>query len=129
MLADGLGGSAGGERSVGDVERGFAGFVQQSGAGGAGVDETLNLNDGPDMGLPIAPGEFFPRLEDRDGSAFEAAASLVILMVGIDRRRFGDDLCDSLFEGWLVALDLDDQGDARFPGDLEMFFDSAWHRA
>jgi hypothetical protein len=60
MLADGLGGSAGGERSVGDVERGFAGFVQQSGAGGAGVDETLNLNDGPDMGLPIAPGEFSP---------------------------------------------------------------------
>jgi hypothetical protein len=96
--ADRLGGSAGGERSVGDVERGFAGFVQQSGSGGAGVDETLNLNDGPDMGLPIAPVEFFPGLEDRDGSAFEAAASGVILVVGTDLRRCGDDLRDGLVD-------------------------------
>jgi hypothetical protein len=122
MLADRLGSPGGCERLVGDVERGFAGFVQQTGSGGAGIDEALDPNDGPDMGFPVVAAEFFAGIEDGDGSAFEAAASVVILMVGTDRRRGGDDLRDGLFEGWLVALDLDDQGDAGLPGDREMFF-------
>ncbi len=122
MLADRLGGPLGGERFIGDVERGFAGFVQQSGSRGAGVDETLDANDSPDMRFPVAPVEVFTRFEDGDGSTFEAAPSVVILMVGTDRRCSGDGLRDGLFEGWLVALDLDDQGDASLPGDIEMFF-------
>jgi hypothetical protein len=129
MLADRLGGLGGGERLVGDVERGFACFVQQSGSDGAGVDETLDPNDGPDVRFPVTPVEVFTRFEDGDGSAFEAAASVVILVVGTDRRRCGDDLRDGLFKRWLVALDLDDQGDTGFPGDIEMFFDNALHRA
>jgi hypothetical protein len=122
MSADRLGGPGGGERFVGDVERGFAGFSQQSGSRGAGVDETLDPDDGPDMGFPVAPVEFLAWIEDGDGSALEAAAPLVILVVGTDRRRCGDDLTNGLFEGWLVALDLDDQGDVGFPGGIEMFF-------
>jgi hypothetical protein len=122
MLADRLGGPDSGERFIGDVERGFAGFSQQSGSRGAGVDETLDANNGSDMGFPVAPIEVFTRIEDRDGSAFKAAASLVILMVGADRRRCGGDLPNGLFEGWLVALDLDDQGDVGLLRDLEMFF-------
>jgi hypothetical protein len=79
--------------------------------------------------FPVTPVEVFTRFEDGDGSAFEAAASVVILVVGTDRRRCGDDLRDGLFKRWLVALDLDDQGDTGFPGDIEMFFDNALHRA
>ena len=122
MPADRLGGPGGCERFVGDVERGFAGLVQQSGLCGTGVDETLDPNDGPDMRFLVAPVEAFTRFEDGDGSAFEAAASVVILVVGTDRRRCGDDLRDGLFKGWLVALDLDDQGNAGLPGGIEMFF-------
>ena len=122
MCPDRLGRPLGSDRLVGDVECGFAGAAQQSGSRGASVDETLDLNDGCDMRLPIAPRECFAGIKDGDSSTFKSAAAALIVMVGTDRGGVCDDVCDGLFKCRLVGLDLNDQGDVSLLGGLEMFF-------
>jgi hypothetical protein len=48
--------------------------VLESGSSGAGVDETLDLNDGGDMRPPIGSRERFSGIEDGDRSAFKATS-------------------------------------------------------
>jgi len=52
MSADGVGGLLGGDRDVGDVERGLAGPGEQARDGIAGVDLAFDTDDGGDMVLP-----------------------------------------------------------------------------
>jgi hypothetical protein len=40
-------------------------------------------------------------------------------MVRAERRRHGGEVDDILVQGWLVALDLNDQADAGLLGDVE----------
>ncbi len=112
MRADGLGGAAGRDRRVRDVEGDLGGPAQQPGAGVAGVDDTLGTDDGLGMGMPVAAVEFAGGIEDGDGAAFVAVASLVVAVVRAERRRGGGDPGDLLVQGRLVALDLNDQVDA-----------------
>jgi hypothetical protein len=128
MRADRLGRAAGSYWLVREVEGGFAGAAQQSVAAVAGVDDTLDTDDGLGVALPVAVVEFAPRLEDADGAGFIAVASLVMAMVRAERRRHGGEVDDILVQGWLVALDLNDQADAGLLGDVEGFFDSVSHR-
>ena len=122
MRTDCLGGTDGGEWFVRDVECDLRGAVQQSGPRAAGVDNTLDTDDGGNERFPVAIIEFASRIEDGDGAAFVAATRLVVTMVRAERFRGGGNLCYRLVQGRLVALDLDDQGDVGFLGDLEMFF-------
>ena len=72
MRADGLGGAAGGDRPIGDVEGGFGGVVQQPGAGVAGEHVALDTDTGGDVGMPAGIGQFVGRIEDGDDAAFVA---------------------------------------------------------
>jgi hypothetical protein len=122
MGADCLGCTDGRERFVGDVECGFRGAAHQAGLGAAGVDDTLDPEDGSDMILPVGVVEFFGRVEGSDSATFVATAAGVTAMAGTQRFGFGGEFGDGLEQGRLVALDLNDQGDAGLPGDLEVFF-------
>ena len=95
----------------------------------AGEDIALDTDDGGDVGMPVAVGEFVGGIEDGDGAAFVAVAAVVVAMGGAERGRGGGDFLDLLVQGRLVVLDLDDQGDVGFGGDLECFFGSVVHRA
>src|SRR3954452_20729618 len=72
--------------------------------------------------MPVAADEVVGRIEDADGAALVAVAPGVAAMSGADRGGGGGDLLDLLVKGRLVVLDLNDQGDADFAGDLEVFF-------
>src|SRR5205823_7707537 len=90
--------------------------------GAAGVDNTLHTDDGGNKGFPVAIIELVSGIEDGDGAAFVTATRLVVTMVIAERFRGSGNLRDYLVQGRLVALNLDDQGDVGFLGDLEMFF-------
>lgn len=122
MRTDCLGRAGGGERFVGDVECGLHSAAQQSGPGVTGVDDTLDTDDGGNQGFPVAIIEFATGIEDGDGAAFVTTTRLVVTMVRAEWFRGGGNLRDRLLQGRLVALDLDDQGDVGFRGDLKMFF-------
>ena len=79
MRADGLGGAGGGERRVRDVEGGLGGVVQQPGLAAAGEDLALDADDGGDVRMPVGAGEFVGGVEDGDGAALVAVASLLWL--------------------------------------------------
>ena len=123
MGADGRGGGGGGEGGVGDVEGGFGGVVEQAGGGAAGEDAAFDLDDGGDVRLPVWIGQFAGGMKDGDGAAFIAIAPFAVLAVGaIVRRGCGGDALGGLAQGRLVVLELDDQAEAGFGGDLEVFF-------
>ena len=122
VCADRLGRPLGGDRLARDIERGFVGAAQQAGSCGAGVNETLEPDDGSDMRLPIAACKRFAGVEDGDSAAFKSAAAPLIVMMARDWGGLGDDASDGLFKRRLIGLDLSDQGDAGLPGGLEMFF-------
>src|SRR5208283_5359194 len=118
MRTNCLGGADGGERFVRDVECGLRGAAQQSGRGAAGVDDTLDTDDGGNQGLPVAIIECASGIKDDDGAAFVTATRRVVAMVRAERFRGGGNLRDYLVQGRLVALDVDDQGDVGFLSDL-----------
>jgi len=122
MAANGLGGASGGDRGVRDVERGFSRLVQQPGLGDTGEDIALDTDDGGDVGMPVCVSQFAGGIEDGDGAAFVAVACLVVAVRGLDRGGSLGDVLDLLAQSGLVVLDLDDQGDVGFSGDLEVFF-------
>jgi hypothetical protein len=72
--------------------------------------------------MPFRRGEFFGRIEDRDGAPFVAIAALGTIADLIDRGRCGGDFLDLLVLRWLVVFDLDDQRNIGFGRDLEDFF-------
>jgi hypothetical protein len=86
------------------------------------VNDTLDPDDGLDMGFPVGAVEFAVRVEDGDGAAFVTAASRVMAAAGTQRLGGGGEFADRVEQGRLVALDLDDQGEAGLAGDFEMFF-------
>ena len=74
------------------------------------------------MIVPFRLAEFTGGLEAGDGAAFVTTAPLVLAMASIYRLGCGGDLGDGPKQARLVAFDLNDQGDAGLPGDLEVFF-------
>ena len=70
------------------------------------------------MGMPVGVGQFAGGIEDGD----VAVATLVVAVGRAGRRRGDGDPLDLLVQRRLVVLDLNDQGDAGFCRDLEMFF-------
>ena len=73
-------------------------------------------------GCPAGVDEGLGGSKDAAGASLIAVAASVVALGGIARCGGGGDLGDRLMERWLVALDLDDQGDAGLGGDVEMFF-------
>lgn len=122
MGADCLGCADGGEGLVGDVESGFGGTAQQPGLGAAGVDDTLDTEDGFDMILPVGVIKFTGGSESCDGAAFVSTAPLAAAMAGTQRLGRGGKFGDRLEQGRLVAFDLNDEVDVGLLGDLEGFF-------
>src|SRR6204780_5430446 len=108
MSADPLGGANGSYRLVRHVESGLGGAAQQPIPGVAGVDNTLDTDDGPGVDLPVPVVEFVSGIENADGAPFVAVATLVMAVVRAERRRGGSKFRDILMQGRLVALDLDD---------------------
>jgi hypothetical protein len=88
--------------------------------GGPGL--AVDAEDGGDVIVPVGSGKPVGGMEDGDGAAFVAVAAGVVAMGGAERGCGGGNVLDLLVQGRLVVLDLDDQGDAGFGGDLEMFF-------
>ena len=74
------------------------------------------------MRLPVGSGKLVGGIEDGDAAALVAVASGVVALVGPDRGGGGGDGLNLPAQRRLVVLDLDDQGDVGFCGDLEMFF-------
>jgi hypothetical protein len=95
---------------------------QQAGLAVAGVDITLDADDGSDVGMPVSASEFLGGIEDGDDTALVAVAALVVASGGAGRSGGRADLPGLLVQGRLVVLDLDDQGDVGVAGDLEQFF-------
>jgi hypothetical protein len=122
VRTDGFGGAGGGERRVGDVEGGLGGMRQQAGLAVAGVDITLDADDGSDVGMPVGAGEFVGGIEDGDEARLVAVAALVVAARRTERSGDRADLLGLLVQGRLVVLDLDDQGDVGVAGDVEQFF-------
>jgi hypothetical protein len=120
--ADYLGGAAGGDRCVRDVERGLGGVAQQPGLGIASEDIARNTDDGIDVGMPVGIGQLVGGIEDGDSAALVAVAALIAAVGGPERHRGDGDVLDLLEQGRLVVFDLDDQGDVGFGGNFEMFF-------
>jgi len=108
MRANCLGRAAGIDWLVGDIEGGFAGAVQQPVPGVAGVDKTLDTDNGLGVKLPITVVQFASGVKDANGAAFVAVAASIMAMVRTERRRGGGELCDVLLKGRLVALNLND---------------------
>ena len=71
---------------------------------------------------PVGSGKPVGGIEDRDGAAGVAVATGIVTVGTPERGCGGGDCRDLSVQGRLVVLDLDDQGNAGFCGDLEMFF-------
>jgi hypothetical protein len=99
VRADGLGGASGGDRHVRDVEGGLGRVAQQPGLGVTCEDIALDTDDGGDVGMPVAIGQFVCGIEDGDGTAFVAAPALVAAVGRPERRRGCRDLLDLLRVG------------------------------
>jgi hypothetical protein len=93
-------------------------------AGFAISDEhvALDANDGADVPAPVGPVKFIGWIEDSDGAAFVTVATRIAAMGNPARGSCGGDFLDLSVQGRLVVLNLDDQGDVGFCGDLEVFF-------
>ena len=100
--------AAGIDRLVGDVEGGFASAVQQSVPGVAGVDKTLDTDNGLGVKLPIAVVEFASRVKDANGAALVAIAASIMAVVRTQRRRGSGEVSNILLQGRLVAFNLND---------------------
>ncbi len=97
-------------------------MAQQPGRGVAGIDAALDTDDGGDVRMPVGSGQLVGGIEDTDGTTFVAVATLVVAVGRPERCRCGRNLLAFLVQGRLVVLDLNDQGDVGFCGDLEVFF-------
>ena len=97
-------------------------MAQQPGRGVAGIDAALDTDDGGDVRMPVGFGQLVGGIEDTDGTTFVAVATLVVAVGRPERCRCGRKLLAFLVQGRLVVLDLNDQGDVGFCGDLEVFF-------
>src|ERR1700721_1902186 len=74
------------------------------------------------MRMPFCAGEFFGRIEDRDGAPFVAIAALGTTADRIDWRRRRGDFLDLLVQCRLIVLDLGDQRSIGLSRDLKGFF-------
>jgi hypothetical protein len=72
--------------------------------------------------MPVGVGQRVGGIEDGDGAAFVAVATLVVAVGRPERCRGGRDFLNLLVQGRLVVLDPDDQGDVGVCCSLEMFF-------
>ena len=72
--------------------------------------------------MPFCAGEFFGRIEDRDGAPFVAIAAPGTIADRIDRGRCRSDFLALLVQCRLIVLDLDDQRNIGLGRDLEGFF-------
>ncbi len=74
------------------------------------------------MIVPVGAGKPVGGMEDRNGAGFVTVAAGIVTMGSPARGCGGADCLDLSVQGRLIVLDLDDQGNAGFCGDLEMFF-------
>src|ERR1035438_553568 len=65
----------------------FGGPVPQATRNDAGEHFAFDANDRGDVRMPFCAGEFFGRIEDRDGAPFVAIAALGTTADRIDRGR------------------------------------------
>ena len=118
VRADGFGRTGRGNGRVRDVEGGLGGVAQQSGFGVAGVDGSLDLDDGGDVWMPVGIGQRVGGIEDGDGAALIAVAAPIMAVGRPERSRGGRNLSDLPVQGRLVVLDPDDQRDVGCCRDL-----------
>ena len=105
VTANGVGCGHSGERCVRDVEGGLGGPVPQATRNDAGEHFAFDANDRGDVRMPFCAGEFFGRIEDRDGAPFVAIAALGTTADSIDRGRCRGDFLDLLVQCRLIVLD------------------------
>ncbi len=74
------------------------------------------------MIFPVGVVELVGRIKDRDVAALVAIAAVVVRLTGTLRLCRGGNVVDRREQGWLVALDLDDQVDIGVVRDFEEFF-------
>jgi len=122
MRADGPRSPSGGDRTVGDVEGGFACRVEQPGCRVACRDRALHPDDRANVRMPIGVGECVGRIEDSDDAGFIAIASMIAALGAIVRGGRRGQVFDRGSQGWLIVLELNDQADFGVLGDLEEFF-------
>ena len=77
--------SAGGDRSAGEIERGFKGEFPQTGRCVARVDRALDMNDRAHMRLPLRVLYGGRRVKHRDRARFVAVARFRVH--GLDARQ------------------------------------------
>ena len=122
VRADGPRGPSGGDRAVRDVEGGFACRVEQPGCGVTCRDRAFHPDDRGDVGMPIGVGECGGRIKDSDEAGFIAIAAMIAALCAIVRGGRRGQAFNRGFQGRLIVLDLNDQADFGFLGDLEEFF-------
>ena len=122
MTANGFGCAQSGELYIRDVKGGLGGPVPQAIRNDAGEHFAFDANDRGDVPMPFGAGEFFGRIEDRDGAPFVAIAAPGTTADRIDWGRCRGDLLELLVQCRLIVLDLDDQRNIGLGRDLEGFF-------
>jgi len=97
-------------------------MAQQPGLAVAGEHVALDADDGGDVIVPVGSGKLVGGIEDRDGAGFVAVAAGIVALGAPVWVCGGGDSLDLSVQGRLVVFHLDDEVDAGFRGDFEMFF-------
>ena len=129
MAADGRPPSGGREAGGGgEVVGDLAAFVPQAGGGGSEQGVAGDPDNGLDEGMPLGCGQGFADGKDFDGAILLAGTAGVACECGLGGAGVVGNDADGFKQFGLVGLQLDEEMVARFAGDLEGFFDSAWHQ-
>ena len=105
MFADGVGGGAGEDGTVGEVEGAFERRRPQPGGRSERQDLSFDRYDGGNIGLPFGSGDGTPGVEYRHGSGFVTVAFFEIDCLNAGQRLglFANNL-DAAAQGRLVIL-------------------------
>jgi hypothetical protein len=85
MIGYGIGGLAGTDRTIGQVESGFLRSVPKAGGGLESQNPWFDRNDGSDMRFPFGPGNRRPGTERRNDAGFMTVMLLLSTVCTLER--------------------------------------------
>ena len=123
VVADGVGGDFGGERSIRQIERGFLRGFPEAGGGLAREDGALDVDDGAHVRLPVRVLDGVGRVEHGNRACFVAVASFGVRGLNARQRLgVGAQGLGFLAQAGLILLELNNQMHVGGGGGLERFF-------
>lgn len=128
MPTNGSGGLLGGKLGRADIEGDLAPTFPKTGFGDPFEGMAPDLDRLDEIGGPFRFGHGFSKVEDFGAPIFQAGTDKVVALEEIGRFGGLGQGRDAFIKLLLVLLQLGQKLVPRLPGDVECFFDSAWHR-